>query len=90
MTDPTPSTLARAFRRAAVPLCWYYAVTLGLPLANGAAQSGAAFVNHAVVVLVVPLVLILLVFGLQKSAQVLFVPQRLRRIHSRCAPGRTR
>jgi hypothetical protein len=38
----------------AVPLASYYAVTLALPLANGAAQSGDAFVKHALVVLVVP------------------------------------
>ena len=43
-----------AFRRLALPLASYYAVTLALPLANGAARSGAAFVKHAVVVLVVP------------------------------------
>ena len=30
-----------------------------MPLANGAAQSGVAFVDHAVVVLIVPLLLIL-------------------------------
>lgn len=43
-----------AFRRTALPLVSYYAVTLGLPLAHGAAQSGARFVSHALVVLVVP------------------------------------
>jgi hypothetical protein len=47
-----------AFRRTALPLAAYYAVTLGLPLANGAGGSGAAFVHHAVVVLVVPLLVI--------------------------------
>jgi hypothetical protein len=54
------STIALAFRRTAVPLASYYAVTLVLPLANGAAQTGGAFVRHAVVVLAVPPVLILL------------------------------
>lgn len=44
----------RVFRRTAVPLAWYYAVTLALPLANGAAQSGAVFTEHALVVLIVP------------------------------------
>jgi hypothetical protein len=48
------SAVARAFRRTAVPLAAYYAITLGLPLANGAARSGGAFVDHALVVLVVP------------------------------------
>jgi hypothetical protein len=52
--------LARAFRRTALPLASYYAVTLALPLANGAAQSGTAFVEHALVVLVVPPLLIVL------------------------------
>lgn len=49
------SHLARAFHRAAVPLVAYYAVTLALPVANGAARSGTVFVKHAVVVLLVPL-----------------------------------
>ena len=52
--------VARAFRRAAPPLAWYYAVTLALPLANGAAQAGATFVEHALIVLVLPPVLIVL------------------------------
>ena len=43
--------VARTFRRAAPPLAWYYAVTLALPLANGAAQAGAAFAEHALIVL---------------------------------------
>jgi hypothetical protein len=49
----------RAFRRVALPLASYYAVTLALPLANGAAPSGA-FMEHAVVVLVVPPIAIIL------------------------------
>ena len=51
-------TVIAAFRHAALPLASYYAVTLALPLANGAADRGAAFLEHAVVVLVVPPVLI--------------------------------
>lgn len=51
--------VTRAFRRAAVPLASYYAVTLALPLVNGAASSGA-FIAHALVVLVVPLIAIIL------------------------------
>jgi hypothetical protein len=51
---------AYALRRTAVPLASYYAVTLALPLANGAAQSGTAFMEHALVVLVVPPLLIVL------------------------------
>lgn len=54
------SGLARAFRRASVPLTAYYAVTLALPLANGAARSGMPFVTHALVVIVVPLLAVAL------------------------------
>jgi hypothetical protein len=54
------TAVAGAFRRTAVPLAAYYAVTLGLPLANGAARSGAAFVDHALVVLVIPPAIIVL------------------------------
>jgi exosortase K len=49
-----------AFRRTALPLVSYYAVTLAVPVANGAAQSGAAFVKHAITVLVVPPIAIVL------------------------------
>ena len=54
------SRLVRAYRRALVPLAAYYAVTLALPVANGAAQSGMAFWKHALVVLLVPLLAIAL------------------------------
>jgi hypothetical protein len=50
--------LARAYRRASVPLAAYYAVTLALPVANGAARSGTTFLRHALIVLLVPLVAI--------------------------------
>jgi exosortase K len=40
-----------------IPLAAYYAVTLALPLANGAA-SGDGFTRHALVVLIVPPILI--------------------------------
>jgi hypothetical protein len=52
--------VGQAFRRVAIPLAWYYAVTLALPLANGAAQGGAVFAEHALVVLVFPLVLLVI------------------------------
>ena len=58
MTGTRP-TLASTFRRAALPLGAYYAITLGVPVANGAADVGTAFVQHASAVLVVPLALIL-------------------------------
>jgi hypothetical protein len=55
--------VTHAFRRAAVPLAWYYAITIGLPLANGASARGAPFVKHMIVVLAVPLLLILAACG---------------------------
>jgi hypothetical protein len=61
MSHALRSAVVRAFTRAAPPLASYYAVTLALPLANGAAQTGGAFVEHALTVLVVPPVLIILV-----------------------------
>jgi hypothetical protein len=54
------TAVARAFRGTALPLAAYYSVTLALPLANGAARSGAAFVDHALIVLVVPPAIIVL------------------------------
>ena len=52
--------VAHAFRGAAVPLTFYYVVALALPLANGAAHAGAAFVEHAVAVLLVPPIVVVL------------------------------
>ena len=48
-----------AFRRAALPLASYYAITLGLPAANGAARANA-FTKHALIVLAVPAIIIVL------------------------------
>jgi exosortase K len=42
-------------RTMGLPLTVYYAITLGVPIANGAEWSDAAFVRHSFVVLVVPL-----------------------------------
>ena len=53
--------VAEAFRRMARPLTWYYAITLAIPIANGAAKAGATFVEHALVVLIFPPILILIV-----------------------------
>jgi hypothetical protein len=50
--------------RFAVPLAAYYAVTLVLPLANGAG-SNDAFAKHAGVVLVIPPVMIGLMCALR-------------------------
>lgn len=54
MTGSGRSTLAAAFQYAALPLAWYYLVTLALPVANGAVQSSVTFARHALVVLVLP------------------------------------
>ena len=54
------TTIAHGFCRTALPLGAYYGVTLAIPIANGAAQSGAIFVEHALIVLVVPPVAIVL------------------------------
>ena len=47
------------FRRTFCPLLFYYATTLGVPVANGAYRQGAAFWEHALFVLLAPLALIL-------------------------------
>ena len=65
------AAVARTFRRAALPLTWYYAVTLALPLANGAAHAGAVFVEHALIVLILPPVLLVLTSVTREMARVL-------------------
>jgi hypothetical protein len=55
MTGSPVSSLARPFRRAALPLAAYYAVTLAVPLVNGASD---AFMAHAPIVLLVPIVIV--------------------------------
>jgi len=60
--------VAHTFRRTALPLASYYAVTLALPLANGAAHSGAGFVEHALAVLVVPPIVIVLACAARSAA----------------------
>jgi len=69
MTGAPQAGLERAFRRVALPLGSYYAVTLALPLANGAAQSGTVFVTHAVVVLVVPPLLVALGYAAHRAVR---------------------
>jgi hypothetical protein len=66
------TTAGQAFRRAALPLGAYYAVTLAVPLANGAAQSGAAFAKHVLALLVVPPVLIVLVCAVHSAVRQLW------------------
>lgn len=41
--------------RMATPVMWYYALTLAVPLANGAGRNGGAFVEYALFVLLLPL-----------------------------------
>lgn len=62
--------------RAAAPLVWYYAITLAIPLLNGAGQQGGRFVQHAMIVLAVPPVLIVLARVARDAAR--FVPIRIR------------
>jgi exosortase K len=56
--DGQANSITRGFRGMAIPLAAYYAVTLAVPLANGATRSGAPFAKHAFVVFVVPLIII--------------------------------
>ena len=70
MTRVAWERVARAFRRVALPLASYYAVTLALPLANGTAPSGA-FIEHALIVLIVPPVAIILVCAVYTIAHAL-------------------
>ena len=70
MTRATSTGVAQLFRRVALPLGFYYAITLVLPFANGAAQSGTPFVHHALAVLVVPPSLIVVACAIRKVAQV--------------------
>ena len=69
MSATLRSTLGRAVRRTALPLACYYAVTLALPLANGAAYAGSAFAAHAVVVLLMPPVMIGLACALHAAGR---------------------
>lgn len=72
------TTVGHAFRRMALPLVCYYAVTLVVPLVNGAAQS-SAFVEHALVVLVVPLLFIVLACAVHEMARALAGPDDVRK-----------
>ena len=57
----------QAFHPAALPLLVYYAVTLALPVAGGTPLSDA-FVAHALVVLLVPVLVVLSAYGLRATA----------------------
>jgi hypothetical protein len=69
MTGPFRTSVGHAFGRTAMPLAAYYGVTLALPLANGAGRSGTAFVQHAVIVLAVPPMLVLLICAIHAMVQ---------------------
>ena len=47
------------FRRALLPLIVYYAITLGIPFANGAYRQGNSFLEHSLVVILTSLLMIL-------------------------------
>ena len=51
--------------RLLIPLCIYYATTLGIPLLNGSYKQGPAFWEHFVFVLVLPALLVLCLFVTQ-------------------------
>jgi exosortase K len=57
---PGSKNASNLFRRLFCPLLFYYATTLGIPIANGAYRRGADFREHSLFVLLTPLVLILL------------------------------
>ena len=57
------ASVAAGWRRAAVPLIWYYAIAVAVPLANG-----AAFGEHMVFVIVVPPVFISVVWSVKALA----------------------
>jgi hypothetical protein len=65
------SRIAHAFRRTALPLTCYYAVALGLPIANGAWRSGTLLVKHALFVLAVPPIVIAFACAAHGSSQAL-------------------
>ena len=62
MISDDPSRAEKApgrFRRPFGPLLIYYATTLGIPIANGAYRQRADFWEHALFVLLTPLLLVL-------------------------------
>jgi hypothetical protein len=63
VTRGIAAAIARSFRHTAVPLCWYYLITIAVPLANGATAGGTAFIEHTLFVLMLPAAFIALVGG---------------------------
>ena len=87
MSRAIGTALAAAFRRAAVPLTVYFGVTLGLPLANGAAAAGAVFREHALVVLVVPPLVVTVFCAIRHSSRVLASRKKRKRPASTRPPA---
>lgn len=59
-SEPTPRSMASTLlRRSWLPLLIYWTTTLGVPLVNGAHRQGTDFWEHALFVLLTPLILIL-------------------------------
>jgi exosortase/archaeosortase family protein len=56
MSTAKPTNLAR---QLVFPLLIYYAITIGIPLANGGYRQGATFWEHSIFVVVIPLLLLL-------------------------------
>ena len=76
MSGAVWDTVRHGFLRAVLPLAWYYALTLGVPLANGAARSNALFVKHAITVLVVPPIAIVLACAVHWTVRSLITRRR--------------
>jgi hypothetical protein len=57
-TSPARKVMG-ALRRAGFPLLSYYLMTVLVPLANGAGNTGKAFVEHVAVVVLIPPTLVL-------------------------------
>jgi hypothetical protein len=60
--------MARAFRGAAAPLLSYYAISVIVPLLNGAGSQAAPFFEHVCFVVLVPPLLIVIT-GLKISTR---------------------
>ncbi len=65
MIDQSEKTGSGLLRPWLFPLGVYYAITLGLPFANGALRQGRDFIDHSLFVLVIPLLLVSFVATLQ-------------------------
>jgi hypothetical protein len=69
MTASLRVSLIRILWRWSLPLACYYAVTLVVPVANGAARQGVVFASHALIVLVFPLLLMVIACALGTFAE---------------------